>query len=230
MDHSRLSCINFQLTEDVFDSFIEIIDEVIDADWAQYQVLGNISGLAIKDWGRKASHYDIQLENIQKFSYRGLQFVTFQEGFAGELVKSNPPRSPGVFSVSLGEKTYFFINWGDRTSVPSQPSPATKKASVEPVPGATEDHSLTREQLGAGVWPTRVLHLQTEGPLLCCSELLQESQRCVGKAQGYMIRDNKPHILKNQASVSFFSCDVSESVGFRTAKKQEFPEVGVPPC
>lgn len=97
------------------------------------------------------------------------------------------------------ENTYCFINWGEQTSVPSQARPATKRSSVEPVPGATEEHSLSREQLGAGgelcfslpaaevpgvgamrilshlllsVWPARVLHLQ-EGPLVCCSELPQ---------------------------------------------------------
>lgn len=85
-------------------------------------------------------------------------------------------------------------------SGPSQASPTPKEPSVEPVPGPTEDNSLSREQLGAGgefcfsltaaevpgvgammilsnlllsVWPARVLPLQTEGPLLCSSELFQ---------------------------------------------------------
>lgn len=85
------------------------------------------------------------------------------------------------------EKTYFFINWGgDVMSVPSQASTATKKSSVEPVPGTTGDHSLSRagrrrrrrwvlflptaaevpgkeamtilSPLLLSVWPTRVQH------------------------------------------------------------------------
>lgn len=36
-------------------------------------------------------------------------------------------------------------------SAPLQASPATKTPSVEPVPGATEDHSLSRGQLGVEV-------------------------------------------------------------------------------